>query len=266
MIAAITVNISPFLHVGPLTLAWHGITIAVGIAAGALVARGLARRLGLEVERLEIVLVILVGAGVVGARFYYLVQTDPSSLVRPDQWFGTVGFAFYGAILAGVGATAVYLWRKRLGVSYLDALAAGFPLGMALGRIGDLINGEHYGPPTGAPWGFVYTNPQSEPPNHDVAYQSGAFYEILLALVMLAALWPFRDRLATRPGLLLAITVAVYSLGRFLIFFVIRDTPVVALGLRQAQWTSLALLGAATAGGVAAHRWGSKLAADVGIG
>jgi phosphatidylglycerol:prolipoprotein diacylglycerol transferase len=246
--ATITVSLSPTIHIGPLTLAWHGIMIALGIGVGYLLARRYARERGLEIERLEAVLVIMVVAGIAGARFYFLAQEDAGALVRPGSWFGSTGFAFYGALIVGVLAVAAYLWRRRLGLAYLDALAAGFPLGMAVGRIGDLINGEHYGSPTSAPWGFQYTNAGAEPPSHDVAYQSGAFYEILLALAMLALLWPLRKRLGSRPGLLLATTVALYSLGRFAIFFVIRDTPVVALGLRQAQWTSLALVAVALLG------------------
>ena len=42
-----------------------------------------------------------------------------------------------------------------------DAAAAGIGLGFGLGRIGDIINGEHVSNPTTMPWGFVYTHPLS---------------------------------------------------------------------------------------------------------
>jgi prolipoprotein diacylglyceryltransferase len=35
------------------------------------------------------------------------------------------------------------IWRTRRSVEYLDAVAFGLPLGIAIGRIGDVINGEH---------------------------------------------------------------------------------------------------------------------------
>ncbi len=79
-----------------------------------------------------------------------------------------MGFAFYGALIAGALAVGAYLWRAKLSVPYLDALAAGFPLGMAVGRIGDVINGEHYGPPSADPWGFRYTDPAHPPPSSHV--------------------------------------------------------------------------------------------------
>ena len=221
--------------------------IAVGILAGGWLALRYGRRLALDPEQLQAAIFILALSGIVGTRLYYLLQTDPGALLAPSRWFGRMGFAFYGAILVGVPAVAVYLWRRQRPLAYLDALAAGFPLGMAVGRIGDLINGEHYGPPTSAPWGFRYTDPGAMVPSSHLAYQSGAFYEILLALGMLAVLWPLGRRLRV-PGLLLCLTVAVYALGRFLIFFIIRDTSVVALGLRQAQLTSLGLIAVALIG------------------
>lgn len=73
------------------------------------------------------------------------------------------------------------------------------------------------------------------------------YYEILVALVIFAIIWPLRHRFR-RPGTLLATVVALYSVGRFLLFFAIRDTDVIALGLRQAQWTSLGLLAVAFCG------------------
>jgi prolipoprotein diacylglyceryltransferase len=37
-LSVITIDIPPTFHVGPLTLAWHGLTIGVGIAIGGLAA------------------------------------------------------------------------------------------------------------------------------------------------------------------------------------------------------------------------------------
>ncbi len=259
--ATITIGIPPTFHVGPVSLAWHGLMIVLGILAGGWLALRYAERFGLRSERLRIAIVVLALSGMLGARLYYLLQTDPSALLSPSAWRGRMGYAFYGAILLGVPIVAAYLWRRDRPFSYLDALAAGFPLGMAVGRIGDLINGEHYGPATTAPWGFRYTDPGAFVPSNHLAYQSGAFYEILLALGMLAMLWPLGQRLRT-PGLLLCVTVAVYSAGRFLIFFIIRDTPVVALGLRQAQLTSLGLMVLAVTGAVWLARRHGKSAAE----
>lgn len=152
-VAAITVELSPALELGPLTLAWHGLMIAAGIAVGAALARLYAIERGLDVDQLWNAIGVMILAGIVGSRLYFLAENDAGDLLRPGEWLGDQGFAFYGAMIAGGGAVALYLWRSSLSVRYLDAMAAGFFLGMAVGRIGDLILGEHYGPATDAPWG-----------------------------------------------------------------------------------------------------------------
>jgi phosphatidylglycerol:prolipoprotein diacylglycerol transferase len=261
-LAEITISLPPSFDLGPVTIAWHGLMIGLGILAGYLAARRYGADAKLDLERLFTLMSVLVIVGILGTRVYFLLETDASALLRPGDWFGDTGFAFYGALMFGLPAAAAYLWRSRLSLRYLDALAAGFPLGMAVGRIGDVINGEHYGPPTSAPWGFRYTDPDAAVPSPDLAYQSGAFLEVVLALAMLAVLWPLRHRFHI-PGLLLCATVGAYAAGRFLIFFVIRDTDVVAFGLRQAQLTSLALLALAGVGGWLLARTRGRLRLDL---
>jgi phosphatidylglycerol:prolipoprotein diacylglycerol transferase len=251
--AAITVGVDPEFELGPVSLSWHGVAIAVGIAAGAVVASRYGRRYRLDPEQLATVLFLMVVAGIVGARLFFLLVNDPGDILRPGDWLGSRGFAFYGGLIFGVLAAAVYIWRRELSVRYLDALAAGFPLGMAIGRVGDVVNGEHYGPPTDAPWAFRYTHPDAEVPALGVAYHSGGFYEIVLALAILAIVWLLRARLRS-PGALLSTTVLLYGAGRFLMFFYRDDSDVQAFGLNDGQWTSLAVVGAGLCGLLLAAR------------
>jgi prolipoprotein diacylglyceryltransferase len=60
----------------------------------------------------------------------------------------TRGFTFYGGFIAAALELGAYVWRQRLSIEYLDAIALGLPLGYGIGRIGDIINGEHYAPAT----------------------------------------------------------------------------------------------------------------------
>lgn len=235
----LSVNVDPQIQLGPLTLAWHGVMIVAGIAAGGWVASRFARGRGLDRERLWTAVGVIAIAGIVGSRLFYLLLNRPEDLVRPDHWLGSRGFAFYGAMIGGTLAVAIYLHRARL--EHLDAMAFGFPLGLAVGRIGDLISGEHYGPASNAPWAVRYLNPGAEVPHTAVGYHSGALYEIVLGLVMLPLVWLLARRLR-RPGALLWAVIALYSAGRFVIFFYRDDSRQLALGLNAAQWTSLALV------------------------
>ena len=132
-------------------------------------------------------------------------------------------------------------------------MAAGFPLGMAVGRIGDVINGEHYGPATHAPWGIRYTHPEADVPRPDIAFHPGGLYEVVLALAMLAIVWPLRHRFR-RPTMLLWAVIGLYGAGRFVMFFYRSDTDPGVLGINEAQLVSLALVAAAAIGALWAAR------------
>lgn len=252
-LATISVGIDPAIELGPLTLAWHGLTIAIGIVVGGLVAAREARRRGLDPGPLQAVGVILVVAALAGGRLYYL--GEHGLLLEPSEWLGTRGFTFYGGFIAAALGIAAYIWRRGLRLAYLDVIAVGLPLGLAIGRIGDVINGEHYGPPTDFFLGVKNTHPEADVPRHDVAYHSGGLYEVIIGAVVFAVVWPLRKRL-TRPTAMVWIVIGLLAAGRFVEFYVRSDSETVALGLETAQWTSLLLMLVAAAGAwfAAAHR------------
>ncbi len=83
------------------------------------------------------------------------------------QWFDVVkvnegGITVYGAIIGGILGGVAYGMIERLPVLRgLDAAAFGLLIGMAIGRIGDLINGEHIARVSSLPWAVKYTDPDS---------------------------------------------------------------------------------------------------------
>jgi phosphatidylglycerol:prolipoprotein diacylglycerol transferase len=239
VLSTITIGIDPTIEIGPLTLAWHGITIALGILIGGVVAGFEARRRGLDREPLYAIGMILVAGALIGGRLYYLAEHD--GLFDTGEWFGSRGYTFYGGFIAAALGIAFYVWRKRLSVEYLDAVAFGLPLGIAIGRIGDVINGEHYGPATNFFLGVRNTNPDADVPSPDVAYHSGGLYEVLIGATVFAIVLLLRKRLS-RPTAMTWLVIALLAAGRFVEFFVRSDSDQVALGLEVAQWTSLGLL------------------------
>ncbi len=243
--AVIRIGIDPYIHLGPLTLAWHGLTIALGILIGGVVAGRETRRRGLSVDPLSTIGVILVVAALVGSRVFYLAEHG--QLGDPSAWIGTRGFTFYGGFILVAISLIVYVRRSHLPIAYLDIVAAVLPLGYAIGRIGDVINGEHYGPPTNFFLGVVNTNPAADVPRHDIAYHNGGLYEVLIGAFVFAVVWPLRHRLR-RPWSTVWAMLALFAVARFLEFFVRSDSASVALGLETAQWTSVALLVVAAVG------------------
>lgn len=245
--AVITINIDPEIQLGPLTLAWHGLTIAVGILIGAVAAARWLRERGLDVEPMYTFAGLAALGGIVGARIFYLFEHDPGGLLAPDRLISSYGFTFDGGVILAAILIAAYVHRTRLSGSYLDACAAGLPLGVAIGRIGDVINGEHFGARSDFFLAVRNAHPDAETPNPALAYQNGGLYEVLLAAAIFALVWPLRHRLR-RPGDLAWLVLGLFAAGRFFEFFLRGDSPQLALGLSNAQWTSVVLLVVVIAG------------------
>lgn len=244
----ISINIDPILlQLGPLAVRWYGLMYVIGIAAGLYVALPYARQRGLVDEKFWAIFWWGLFAGLLGARLYYVVQSDLGTyLAQPWRIFAVWegGMAFYGALAGATAALALACQRAKVPFWTLaDAGAIFAAIGQGFGRIGNIINGDIVGYPTDLPWGIVYRHPGSFVPDHTVAYQPAAFYELLFNICLFTILWSLRFRLP-RPGLLFARYLMVYSVGQFILFFW-RDNEVVFWGLKNAQLTSLVLLVAA---------------------
>jgi hypothetical protein len=124
----------------------------------------------------------------------------------------------------------------------MDAAGAATMLGLAIGRIGDVINGEHHGTPTNLPWGVEYVNPDTLGQPGQVVHPEVA-YEMVLTLVLLGAILPFHQRLKKMlpSGVLGLIYLGLYGAGRFFLSYY-RTDPAVFAGLRQAQLASLLMV------------------------
>ena len=102
-LSVITIGIDPTIEVGPITVAWHGLMIAVGIVVGGLAAAYDARRRGLDPERLYPVALILVAGALVGGRAFFLLEHG--RLDDLGAWFASTGFTFYGGFTAAASAS-----------------------------------------------------------------------------------------------------------------------------------------------------------------
>src|SRR5581483_4588375 len=229
--AVITIGIPPEIHLGPVTIAWHGLTIVIGILIGGLVAAKYCREEGIDTDPLYTIGGLLALGGIVGGRLFYVAE-------HGGPLFGTTGFTFDGGVILAAVLIAVYVWRSALSWRYLDAVAVGMPLGVAIGRIGDVINGEHYGTRSDFFLAVRNSNPDALTPNPHFAYQNGGLYEVMLAALIFAIVWPLRHRFR-RTGALVWLVLGLFAVGRFFEFFLRSDSPQLALGLDNAQWTSI---------------------------
>jgi len=258
-IADITINIDPTLFKWdgvPLQITWHGFFTAVGTLVGIWLAVRWAVRAGYtEDDTFSVAMWGVIGA-IIGARLFHVVDQwdfysrDPISILKVNEG----GLAIYGTIVGGPVAGAIYAWRKGLNVARLaDIAAPPLILGMAIGRIGDIINGEHHGGHAlGFPLAVVYSNPNTLG-EIGIPVHLAVGYEMVLDLLIFAGLvwlaggvirgangkFQFNwDPTLPRDGMLFWTYLGAYSLCRFFIQFYRQDTPF-ALGLSQAQLLSV---------------------------
>ena len=239
----IKIGIDPVLvTIGGLKIHWYGIMIALGLYAGIQIALRDAPRRGINRDQLMNVALLAAVLGIIGGRLYYVVQNNPSFyLHHPAEiiavWQG--GMAFFGAMFGGAAALAISAWRWRMPFwSLLDVGALGMTIGQAIGRIGNIINGDIVGYRTNG-WGFEYTNPNTFGPLN-VPVQPASLYELLISLALFLLLWNLRTRIHPE-GMLAMIYIVLYSVSQFFIFF-LRDNIIILGGLKQAQVTSLVVI------------------------
>lgn len=250
-LAIIRVGIDPIaIAAGPLRIHWYGIAYAVAffaayrlVAVPHLVPRGVPRR---SVERIVTISIV---SGLVGARLYYVLQSDTDYyLSNPLHilalWEG--GMAFFGAIIATI--LSVVVLSRRLGISVwllLDAGALFGAVGQPIGRLGNLVNGDILGAPSSLPWATAYTNPHAVLQSgfalctsvHCTAYQPAAAYEAIATLLILGILLALR-RAGARTGLLGITYVWLYGLSQLVVVFWRAHLPLFH-GLAQAQWSGI---------------------------
>ncbi len=243
----ITLNWDPMPHLGPVPINWYGITYALGAVAAGSMALRRAPREGLSVEKLETMLVWLLAGVVLGARLYFVAQNEPLEYLREPWrilavWEG--GLAYFGGLFGALLAGWAFCLRHELSFPRVaDLFAPAVPVGSAIGRISCGLDGMDYGTPTSLPWGVVYTNPHSYAPIDGVPRHPDQYYELLGDLLIAALLLRLRNRLP--PGGLFLFYLVLFSVLRFFLFFVRGNVPTVALGLKNAQWTALAILAVA---------------------
>ena len=231
---------------GPLQVRWYGLCLALGVAAGYLLARRAFQRAGRAVDELEELLLGLVLCGLVGARLLdvFLFEWWYFSRHLSEVWYvWQGGLAFHGGLLGG----AVYLWwfsrRRSLRLLVLaDLLAPALALGQAIGRWGNYFNQELFGLPTNLPWGITIS-PQNRPAGFEAftTFHPTFLYEsLLLGLLAVALVWFSRRKPHT--GQVFALYLIASGVIRFSLEFLRLDVQSVYFSVRAGIWVALTVI------------------------
>jgi phosphatidylglycerol:prolipoprotein diacylglycerol transferase len=256
------VPFDPDLVLGPVRLTWHALFGLLGIVAGSAVGIRLILPRTTFAAAYAVALAGIIG-GVLGSRLFHVVDFWAIYQQRPlaafELWNG--GASITGGIVGGLGAGVVAMRRARLPVGWsLDRAVIGLPIGMAVGRIGDIVNGEHWATAcSGLPWCVRYTAANS-PGQRDYVHPAVA-YELLCDVAIVAllfALLPWSDRQRRGPQLPF-VFLGLYGTAR-LGLSAFRLDPLFLFGMSQAQLVSIVFVALAVAALAWLRRAGPSMA------
>lgn len=240
-------NIDPVLfHIwGPLQIRWYSLLYVGGfiLARWILIRLSREKRFKFTPNDIEQFIVWLLLGTVIGARIAYCIIYDPSNLIKnPLYLFETYkgGLSFHGGLIGGILAAVFFCKKRKIPFwNFTDAMSLATPTGLAMGRMGNFINGELYGRVTDVPWGVVFRD-GGPLPRHP-----SQLYELFLeGILLFAVLWMLKKKLK-KDGELSFVFLIGYSLSRFIVeFFREPDSQLgyLALGLSMGQLLSLAML------------------------
>lgn len=232
-----------------LDIRWYALAFLAGTAAGIMLTRWLARRLGLDPEWVLDTAPWIVVAAIVGARAYFILLQWDHFASRPMDTLNLRqgGLSFHGALAAGLVAFAVLCRRQNQPfLRWSDAAVPGVALAQAIGRWGNWANQEAFGSPTNLPWGLAIA-PAHRPPGMEAfeRFHPTFLYESIFnlgnAVVLTWVALTIPRSPVLRHGDVLAIYLINYGVARFLIEWLRTDSLYIG-PLPAAFWLSWALI------------------------
>ena len=233
------------IEVGPLTIHFYGIMIAIGVIVAVIVTKRRYERFGGSGEAVERASIWAVIVGFLGARLAYVSTHTGDFLDRPWAmlyiWEG--GLALYGGLVAGTIAAVIVLRRSRGDVfAFGDAVAVGLPLAQAIGRLGNYFNQELFGTPSTLPWAVEIDTRIAAAagyPGYETFHPT-FLYEALWNLLITAGVILLLERRGKLfKGSSIALYMVLYGTGRFLMELMRTDTTFRFLGLSRNGWVSV---------------------------
>lgn len=216
-------DLDPILFtLGPVKGTWYGLMYAIGFIAFYWAGSRAARRPGSVIREEDVagmltyaIIGVIVG-GRLGYVFFYGGMPyflEPIKIIQ--TWKG--GMSFHGAIIGIM--VAVIFFHRRHRYTFLQVTDFGVTWasqGLFFGRMGNFINGELYGKPTGGGWGVIFPHDAEMLPRHP----SQLYEAVLEGLVIFIVLVALRFKVAYRPGLQSAVFLMLYGFFRILVEFV----------------------------------------------
>lgn len=139
----------------------YGVMLLIGASSGLALAVHRAQQSGLDADTIFSLSFWLFVFGIVGARLFFVIEYWDTRFADKGLWevltFTEGGLVVYGSLIGATAAFIVYCVRHKLPVlAMADIFAPSLVVGLAIGRIGCLLNGCCYGGVTDAPWALTF--------------------------------------------------------------------------------------------------------------
>ena len=218
-------NLNPALfELGPFEIRYYGLFYALGFVIAYLMLPHLAKIRNISLSKddaSDFILYLIVGV-VLGARLAYVIfynpffyLNDPAEIIM--LWHG--GLSFHGGFLGAIFAAYLFCRKKKLEFyDIADITTVPVALALAIGRIGNFINGELYGRITDVSWCTDYSKNKFMLEIPEGCRHPSQIYESMKNLVIFAALWFIKDKKLPK-GFMFWSFVALYGLLRTIIEF-----------------------------------------------
>ncbi|WKZ46228.1 MAG: prolipoprotein diacylglyceryl transferase [Anaerolineales bacterium] len=217
---------------------WYGLIVMTGVLVGSMIVERSLKRRGEDSEKFWDALIWVVLFGILGARLWYIVNAtlggnrtfieNPAQIINLRQG----GLHIFGGFLIGGIVLLWFIRKNKLDPwLYLDMAGPGLLIGQAIGRLGNFVNQELYGPPTTLPWG-IHIAAENRLPQFQGFPESTRFhptfaYEMLwnFAAAGLLLWLSRRYEKELKPGTLFAGWLILAGIGRTWIEFFRPDQP-----------------------------------------
>lgn len=233
-------------NLGPLSVRWYGIIIAVGILLGYFVAQRALVKAGLHKDTLVDIIFYSALFGFIAARIYFVIFQWPYYAENPSEiikiWHG--GIAIHGGLIGGFIAGVIVCKVKNLNPFQIgDIVAPSIILAQGIGRWGNFMNHEAHGGPVSRAFleqlhlpNFIIENMYI----NGQYYHPTFLYESIWDAAGFIILVNIRKHLKLGETFFLYLTW--YSIGRFFIEGLRTDSLMLTSNIRVAQLVSILLI------------------------
>lgn len=233
-------------NLGPLSVRWYGIIIAVGILLDYFVAQRALVKAGLHKDTLVDIIFYSALFGFIAARIYFVIFQWPYYVENPSEiikiWHG--GIAIHGGLIGGFIAGVIVCKVKNLNPFQIgDIVAPSIILAQGIGRWGNFMNHEAHGGPVSRAFleklhlpNFIIENMYI----NGQYYHPTFLYESIWDVAGFIILVNIRKHLKLGETFFLYLTW--YSIGRFFIEGLRTDSLMLTSNIRVAQLVSILLI------------------------